>query len=257
MQIENEKKYLIELKRILELKNIIKYYQKNNIANNLISLKIYPGDIVGVIGESGCGKSTLAKVITGIEEPNSGEIFWEGKKITNKIRKEFKKDIQIIFQNPISALNPKMNVEDIVLEPLLLKFKTKTKEELIEKVKEILKFVNLDEKYYKRKANQLSGGQCQRVAIARALVTNPKILICDEITSALDVYNQYKVIEILKKYSLERKITILFITHNIQLAKKLCNRIVVMKNGEILEEKDTKSIFEMPEHSYTKMLINL
>ena len=244
---------------ILELKNINKYYGKKedeHIVNDNVSFKINYNDVVGLIGESGCGKSTLAKIIVGLEESNSGEIFFENNFITKKNRKNFKNDIQIIFQNPINALDPKMNVIDIVSEPLLVN-KEKNKEKIFEKVKEVLEYVKLEKSFYQRKPIQLSGGQCQRVAIARALVTYPKLLVCDEITSALDVTNQYNVINIIKEYSKKHKITIIFITHNIKLAKQLCNRLLIMKDGKIIEENSTEDIFNVPKQEYTKVLINI
>lgn len=213
----------------LELENIVKIYEKNGkkeLANDSISLKIYQEEIVGLIGESGSGKSTLAKIILGLEIPDNGNIYFENIKLNKKTRKIFSKNVQVIFQNPIDALDPKMKVLDIVAEPLLLN-KAKDKNKIKEKVKEMLSYVNLEGEYYERKPSQLSGGQCQRVAIARALISCPKLLLCDEITSALDVINQYNIIQIIKKYAKEHKTTILFITHNIKLAKKLCNRIVV------------------------------
>lgn len=242
----------------LELENIVKIYEKNGkkeLANDSISLKIYQEEIVGLIGESGSGKSTLAKIILGLEIPDNGNIYFENIKLNKKTRKIFSKNVQVIFQNPIDALDPKMKVLDIVAEPLLLN-KAKDKNKIKEKVKEMLSYVNLEGEYYERKPSQLSGGQCQRVAIARALISCPKLLLCDEITSALDVINQYNIIQIIKKYAKEHKTTILFITHNIKLAKKLCNRIVVMKDGKIIEENSTDLIFKNPKMHYTKMLIN-
>ena len=242
----------------LELENIVKIYEKNGkkeLANDSISLKIYQEEIVGLIGESGSGKSTLAKIILGLEIPDNGNIYFENIELNKKTRKIFSKNVQVIFQNPIDALDPKMKVLDIVAEPLLLN-KAKDKNKIKEKVKEMLSYVNLEGEYYERKPSQLSGGQCQRVAIARALISCPKLLLCDEITSALDVINQYNIIQIIKKYAKEHKTTILFITHNIKLAKKLCNRIVVMKDGKIIEENSTDLIFKNPKMHYTKMLIN-
>ena len=242
----------------LELENIVKIYEKNGkkeLANDSISLKIYQEEIVGLIGESGSGKSTLAKIILGLEIPDNGNIYFENIKLNKKTRKIFSKNVQVIFQNPIDALDPKMKVLDIVAEPLLLN-KAKDKNKIKEKVKEMLSYVNLEGEYYERKPSQLSGGQCQRVAIARALISCPKLLLCDEITSALDVINQYNIIQIIKKYAKEHKTTILFITHNIKLAKKLCNRIVVMKDGKIIEENSTDLIFKNSKMHYTKMLIN-
>ncbi len=247
----------MEEKVELELKNITKYYYKRNkkeLVNDNISLKIYQNDIIGIIGESGCGKSTLAKIILGIEKQDEGNIYFENMIMNDKTRKKLKKNINVIFQNMTGCLNPKMRISDIIAEPLI--FKIKSKDEIKTRVKNMLKYVELDEEYYYRKPYQLSGGQCQRVAIARALISCPKVLICDEITSALDVINQYNIIELIKKYAQNYKITIIFITHNIHLAKQLCNRIVIMKEGKIVEEGEVGMIFNKSVQAYTKILIN-
>lgn len=244
----------------LELKKISKCYNKNTqeLANDAISLKIYENDIIGIIGESGSGKSTLVKIILGLEKQDKGSIFFENNLINNKTRSCFRKNVNVIFQNITGYLNPKMKIADIIAEPLIARNEiSKNGNEIKNKVNEMLKYVGLDVEYCSRKPYQLSGGQCQRVAIARALISHPKILICDEITSALDVVNQYNIINIIKDYAQKYKTTVLFITHNIHLTKRLCNRIVVMKEGKIMEEGDIDIIFNNPTQDYTKLLIGL
>lgn len=225
-----------------------------------MSLDIHEGEIVGLIGQSGSGKSTLAKSIIGIEKITEGEIYYLGKNISNnnKYRKEksiISKGIQIIFQDYASSLNPIMNVEKILSEPFRINKNYKRKKEALNKVKEILNKVELDESYMNKHPYELSGGQCQKVAIARALITCPKLLIADEALASLDVSMQAQIINLLKKINKETKLSCLFITHDLSVARYISDKIAVMKNGNIIEMDKTEKVFKEAKEDYTKKLI--
>lgn len=244
---------------LLNLINVNKSYKMSNtkiLAMDNINISIRKGEIVGLVGESGCGKSTLARAIVGLEKIDCGEICFEGKKINHKDLKEFRKKVQLIFQDSISSLDPKISIINSVFEPLDILYR-KRSDENTKKVKQILDEVGIHQEHYNKFPSQLSGGQCQRVAIARALTLSPKMLICDEITSALDVINQYRIVDKLNELSKEHGISVLFITHNINLAKTLCDRLIIMKSGKVMEQGKTDVIINNPSNEYTKLLISM
>ena len=250
---------------LLETQNLSITY--NNISNgasvltkavNDVSLKILKGEIYALAGESGCGKSTLAKAITKLVEPNCGDILFEGKSILSHSKtdkKAYPKDVQMVFQNPYSSLNPKMKIGDILREPLDINTNL-TKKEKEEKVLEILSDVGLQPTCLNLYPHQFSGGQRQRIAIARALILKPKLLIADEPVSALDASIQAQIINLLKELKQKHDLTILFISHDMNVIKYLADRVGIMYFGDLIEESYTSTLFKYPKEDYTKKLLN-
>ncbi len=250
---------------ILEVKNLTVEYtsishhtESKVVAVNNVSLGIKQGEIYALAGESGCGKSTLSKAITKLVKPKSGEILFQGKNIftqTKEEKKEYPTNVQMVFQNPYSSLNPKMKIGEILREPLDINthFSKKRKETI---VNNILQDVGLKEDCLNLYPHQFSGGQRQRIAIARALVLNPKLLIADEPVSALDASIQAQIINLLKDLKKQRDLTILFISHDLNVIRYLADRVGVMYFGELIEENTTSEIFNFPKEEYTKRLLN-
>ena len=250
---------------LLETQNLSITY--NNISNgadvlvkavNNVSLKIYRGEIYALAGESGCGKSTLAKAITKLVLPKEGDILFEGKSIlchSKEEKKLYPKDVQMVFQNPYSSLNPKMKIGDILKEPLDINTNL-TKKEKEERVLEILSDVGLQSTCLNLYPHQFSGGQRQRIAIARALILKPKLLIADEPVSALDASIQAQIINLLKELKQKHNLTILFISHDMNVIKYLADRVGIMYFGDLVEENYTSTLFKYPKEDYTKKLLN-
>lgn len=255
-------------KNLITIKNLsVEYQTKKGIlgtpqivhAVNDVSLDIKEGEILAIAGESGCGKSTLAKTIMKLVEPKQGEILLEDKNILTPINKEeaknFYKQVQMIFQNPYSSLNPKMKIGEILKEPL--EINTKLKKDEIEKiVEEKIAKVGLDKNCLNLYPHEFSGGQRQRIAIARSLILNPKFIIADEPVSALDVSIQAQIINLLKELKEDFNLTFLFISHDLSVIKYLSDRIAIMYLGEIIEIGKTEEIFSEPKHPYTKALLS-
>jgi len=252
------------MSNIIVLSNIKRYYatekkqlldvifrKKINFVKALddVSLDIQNGTIVAVVGESGSGKTTLGKIISTIEKPDSGDIYFENTKITKKNIDLIRKNTSMVFQNPFTSLNPRMKIKSIVSEPLG-KFSEKD-------VKNSLSLVGLDYDEIKNKEpRELSGGQIQRVAIARALIKTPKLLILDEPTSALDESIQAQILDLLLDIQDKYNLSYMFITHNIGVAKYISDKIVVVYAGKIVEYGDTRKVIENPKHPYTQLLIS-
>ncbi|MEK9570206.1 MAG: ABC transporter ATP-binding protein [Paracoccaceae bacterium] len=224
-------------------------------AANDVSLTINQGDIYGIAGESGSGKTTVAKMILGLTEPNNGEIKLFGRSINEfKGTSEFRKLIQIVYQNPGSSLNPRRTVADQLSVPL--KFSGYASSQIKNRIYELLELVDLPQNYAGMYPHELSGGQKQRVAIARALSVNPKILVLDEPTSALDVLVQSTVIDLLNRLRKEFDLTYIFISHDLSLMRNFCNRVAIMFRGNIVETGNVTQIFEHPSHAYTRALLS-
>lgn len=247
---------------VMEIKHISKHFQSSHgktlVACNDINLDIYKGRTLGVVGESGCGKSTLVRMITQLEKPTEGEILYKGKNIAdfNKNEKwEHKKNVQMVFQDPSAAFNPKMKIKDIVTEPLL-NYKKINRSQVEKAAAELLKSVDLPEEFIYRYPHSLSGGQRQRVAIARAVALNPQILVCDEATSALDVSVQDTVIELLVNIQKKNNTAMIFICHDIALIQSFAHDIAVMYLGNIVELIPAEKTAKESVHPYTKSLIN-
>jgi len=223
-------------------------------AVNDVTFDIRRGETFGVIGETGSGKTTLAKMMLLVYEPDGGRIIYEGRDIseyTKKDKKNYRRNVQTVFQDPTSSLNPRRNVKAILEAPLAI-----FHEEKEERVHEILKLVNLSDDYLYRYPHTLSGGEKQRVAIARALALNPEVMILDEPTSALDVSVQAKIIALLKDLKASTNITYAFISHDLSLVANFCDRLLVILNGRACEMGKTEEIFRNPMHPYTRLLLS-
>ncbi|WP_044530429.1 ATP-binding cassette domain-containing protein [Herbaspirillum sp. B65] len=223
-------------------------------AVNDVSLRLYRGETLGLVGESGCGKSTLAKMLLGLLAPSSGNVLINGQEVDPTQRREHARHIQPIFQDPYSSLNPRKTVGEIVGLPLKLHGLGNAAERS-RKVKDILDLVGMPERTHLQYPNQLSGGQRQRVAIARALILRPDILICDEPTSALDVSVQAQILNLLLDLKAEFGLTYLFISHDLGVVEHLVDRVAVMNKGSIVECQSREQIFSNPQHPYTRMLL--
>ncbi len=223
-----------------------------------VSFDIYPGETLGLVGESGCGKSTTGKALMRIIEPSSGSIELEGSSLIGqkgKALRNFRTHMQMIFQDPISSLNPRRRVKDIVAEPLDC-WKTVSGNERDVLVSDLLSKVGIDPKVYgNRYARQFSGGQCQRISIARSLAMRPKLLICDEMVSALDVSVQAQILNLLEDLKSEYGLTLLFIAHDLAVVKNVSDRVAVMYLGKICEIGPSDALYEAPAHPYTKFLL--
>ena len=243
------------MQEIFRIENLSKEYiynkkrKRKTIALNNVSLKIYSGSTTAIVGESGSGKSTLCQILAGLEEGYGGKVFYNGENIIKKSKSiDYKKKVQIIFQNPM------WDVKDSLLE-IVSYHKLAEKGQDMEYIKSFVRACELDEELLSKRPNQLSGGQLQRLSIARVLCLRPKVIIADEILTALDVSVQSKVIQLLKDLHNSNDFTLIFISHDLNTVRKIADRIVVMKDGEIVEDNDTKSIFTSPKMEYTKMLI--
>ena len=236
--------------------------QKNSImAVDDVSFSIKEGETFGLVGESGSGKSTIAKMIVNLYKPISGDIYFDDVCITqikkNKEMLKFRKQIQMIFQDPYSSLNGRLKVKDIVAEPILLHNPSIKRSDLENYIFDLLQSVELSQSSAERYPHEFSGGQRQRISIARALATQPRLLVCDEPTSALDVSIQAQILNLLKDLQEQLNLTILFISHDLPVVRQMCDRIGVLRNGKLCEVSNSEKLFEKPEHEYTKELLNL
>ena len=226
-----------------------------------VSFELFEGETLGLVGESGSGKSTIAKIITGLVRPTNGEIFYNNLSLYNSKRKyqidKSRGQVQMIFQDPYSSLNPRFKVRDIISEPIRLFQKNISSSELTQNLYDLIDIVGMSRQSLDRYPHEFSGGQRQRISIARALATRPRLLICDEPTSALDVSIQAQVLNLLKDIQDELHLAMLFISHDLPVIRQMCNRIVVLKDGVVCETKESEELFNNPEHPYTQELIRL
>ncbi|MEF2291360.1 MULTISPECIES: ABC transporter ATP-binding protein [Virgibacillus] len=223
-----------------------------------VSFSVREGEILGIVGESGCGKSTTGKAILRLLEPSSGEVMFAGKRIKDLEAKELRKlrkDMQIIFQDPYASLNPRHTVEKIIAEPLLVHGMA-AKAARKQRVKELLEIVGLNSYHASRYPHQFSGGQRQRIGIARALANHPKLIICDEAVSALDVSVQAQILNLMQKLREEFQLTYLFIAHDLSVVKYISDRVGVMYLGRMMELADKDTLYENPKHPYTQALLS-
>lgn len=253
-------------KPLIEIKDFEKNYFNNNWFRGKSSLKalrqtsfsLYPGETLGLVGESGCGKSTLAKTLVYLDPATSGEFFWQGVKVAfnNKNRIDrLRKDVQLIFQDPYSALHPYKTVGR-ALEEVLFVHSSKSNIDYSQRVIELLSKVDLDSEYRNRYPHELSGGQCQRVVIARALAVEPKVLICDESVAALDISVQAQVLNLLNDLKRDLGLSYIFISHDLAVVKYMSDRIMVMQNGSLVELQEADKLYKNPKNAYTKKLID-
>ena len=265
--------------KLLKLTDVTKIFDDRSLAINIsfgsknestdkvvkavdnVSFELFEGETLGLVGESGSGKSTIAKIITGLVRPTNGEIFYNNISLYNSNRKyqidKSRGQIQMIFQDPYSSLNPRFKVRDIISEPIRFFQKNISYTEFTQNVYDLIDIVGMTRQSLDRYPHEFSGGQRQRISIARALATRPRLLICDEPTSALDVSIQAQILNLLKDIQDELHLTMLFISHDLPVIRQMCNRIVVLKNGSVCETKETEELFNNPEHPYTEELIRL
>ncbi|PQJ22001.1 ABC transporter ATP-binding protein [Tenacibaculum sp. SG-28] len=224
-----------------------------------VSFKIYEGETVGLVGESGCGKTTLSRTILRLEKPTSGKIIYRGEDIVKYSKKQLKnlrKEIQIIFQDPFSSLNPKISVGNAITEPMVVHGILKTAKERKEYVCDLLEKVGLKAEHFDRFPHEFSGGQRQRIGIARTIALQPKLIICDESVSALDVSVQAQVLNLLNKLKREFNFTYIFISHDLSVVKYMADQLIVMNKGKIEEIEDADTVYSSPKTAYTKSLID-
>lgn len=259
---------MAEKRKILEVKHLKKYFplKKGKFkegdpcvkAVDDITFDLYEGETLGLVGESGCGKSTLGRTIIRLYEPTSGEVIFEGEDVAKKSRKEMRalrEEMQFIFQDPYSSLNPRMTVFNILAEPLIAHGKFKRGPELDAYVKNLMDRCGLPSYYCYRYPHQFSGGQRQRIGIARSLALDPSFIICDEPVSALDVSIQSQIINLMKDMQEEKNISYIFISHDLSVVKHISDRVGVMYLGSMMELADKNEIYSNPQHPYTRALI--
>ena len=254
-----------ERKKLVEIRGLTKEFaagsstwsKRKNVVHAVsgVDLDIYEGETLTLVGESGCGKSTLGRLILNLIEPTSGTVTFDGKvmqELKQKEMRQLRKEMQLIFQDPYASLNPRWSIRDIVAEPLETHKVYKTAAETTERVKELVKKCGIRPEFINRYPHQFSGGQRQRVGIARALALNPRLIVCDEPVSALDVSIQAQVLNLLADLQTEFKLTYLFISHDLSVVRYLSDRVCVMFLGKICEIGNTKDVYEDPKHPYTR-----
>lgn len=243
---------------LLRIENLTKHYRERSStihAVNGINFEVYPGEAVGLVGESGCGKSTTARCVLRLEEPTSGHVYFNGVDLTtlsNGRLRAMRKDMQMVFQDPHESLNPRFTVRRTLQEPLALHGLYQDDSQLEEAVDR----VNLDREHLRRLPYQLSGGQKQRVGVARAIMTHPQFVVLDEPTSSLDMSLRIHVLALLRRLQREMNMAYLFISHDLSTVRHLCDRVLVMYLGRIIEMGPTEEVFSRPRHVYTRALLS-
>ena len=253
----------VGLQPLLDVRNLVKHFPVENSddvvqAVDGVTFNILPGETLGLVGESGCGKSTVGRNLLRLQEPTRGQVFFEGRDVlaldADDLR-ALRREMQIIFQDPYASLNPRLTILSIVSEPLKI-HGVASKSERRDRVADLLGKVGLDPNYMKRYPHEFSGGQRQRIGIARALALNPKLIVCDEPVSALDVSVQAQVVNLLQDLQSEFGLTYLFISHGLAVVEHISNRVAVMYLGKIVEIADAQELYKNPLHPYTKALLS-
>ena len=246
----------------IEIKHLKKYFhvaEGTLHAVDDVSFSIEKGETMGIVGESGCGKSTLGKTVLRLTEPTSGEIWFEGQEVGGMSARKFKKirpQMQMIFQDPFSSLDPRMSVSQLIMEPLIIYNITKDRDELKRRVAELMDTAGLASRFADTYPHELDGGRRQRVGIARALALEPKFIVCDEPVSALDVSIQAQVLNLLQDLQKERGLTYMFITHDLSVVRHISDNICVMYLGQVVEQSKSKELFKQTLHPYSKALLS-
>ncbi|WP_179031122.1 ABC transporter ATP-binding protein [Paenibacillus kribbensis] len=257
-----------EEKPLLEVKDLKKYYpvktgwlsRKTGYVRAVdgLSFSVNRGETLGIVGESGSGKTTLGQMILQLQEPTGGEVWFDQRKLTGmsgKALRHVRADLQLIFQDPYASLNPRMKIKDIIAEPLIIRGETEGLQ-LRKRISELMEIVGLREHHLNRYPHEFSGGQRQRIGIARALSLNPKLIVCDEAVSALDVSIQAQILNLLKRLQKEYQLTYIFIAHGLASVKFVSEHIAVMYLGRIVEMGQKDALFARPKHPYTKSLLS-
>jgi oligopeptide transport system ATP-binding protein len=223
-----------------------------------VSFDVKPGETLGIVGESGCGKSTLARGILNLVPITSGSVRWQGQEMMGASNEKWfalRHDVQMIFQDPLASLNPRMTVMQLIAEPLRTHERHLSQTEIHSRVVQVMLQVGLSEQHLNRYPHEFSGGQCQRIGIARALILKPKLIICDEPVSALDVSIQAQIINLLKDLQQSMSLSLIFIAHNLAVVKHISDRVMVMYLGREMELADARTLFAQPQHPYTQALL--
>lgn len=248
------------MEKLLEVKELKKTFYKHKIpfaAVDDVSFDLTRGECLGLVGESGCGKSTIAKIITHLTAPDTGSVLLEGVEtlyLRGKQERELYTKIQMVFQTPQDSFDPRCSLGDGIMESM--RNRGIKRAEAKERMYELLDMVELDREFASRYPHEVSGGQCQRAAIARALAPDPELMICDEATSALDVTVQAQIVELLQKLQREKGLSLLLICHDLALVQRLCDRVLVMYQGKVVEQGVPDEVIRHPEEEYTKILVN-
>lgn len=223
-----------------------------------VSFTLNEGEVLGIVGESGCGKSTLARSILQLQKLTSGTIFWRDKilgKLSKEEQKAYHQNVQLIFQDPLDALNPRMTIAQIIAEPLVNLQPHLSKQAIQQQTLDMISSLGMSEEHLNRFPHEFSGGQCQRIGISRAMILQPELLVCDEPVSALDVSIQAQIINVLMDLKEQSGLSMLFISHDLSVVRHICDRVLVLYKGKIVEEGEIESLYQNPQHEYTKKLL--
>lgn len=248
------------MERILEVKHLTKTFQKGKqsfTAVDDVTFHVDKGECVGLVGESGCGKSTIAKIVSRLTDATGGQVFLDGTDVTRckgKARRDYYKKIQMVFQSVTDSFNPRLKIGSSIAD--VLRNNGMSRSQAKQRTLELLDLVGLKREYAERYPHQISGGECQRASIARALAVNPRLILCDEATSALDVSVQAQIVGLIQELQEKIEMSYLFICHDLALVQNICNRVIVMHRGTIVEAGATEEVIGKPCHPYTKLLLS-